>query len=372
MLETLIQSFLDHLNSQHPRIKFTMEKEKDGQLPFLDSMLCIEEDRSISTKIYRKKTHTDQYLHFESNHHVRQKVGIVSTLKKRIENITKEEDKDQEEKHIERAFKACGYPDWAVKKKKKKAQQSKEEDDTLARVSLPYTKGLSERISREMRKHRIETIHKPTATLKNILCSKAKDRLNPMDKPGAIYHINCKAHGVDYVGETGRAVKERMYEHRVMSHKDSNRSHSLTMPEEKEREQPQGVRRSARSTKRIDYKVLNSGSNQLLSTGDTVVSEHMALNDHQEGDIEIKILDFERNWSKRTTKETIAINRLKPTLNGNEGHHLSAIYDVIPSKFDRGLVSPRPLSNENKAGIHNKTTSSQLLTKVQEPGQKHV
>ena len=83
MLKTLIQSFLDHLNNQHLRIKFTMEKEKDGQLPFLDSLLCVEEDRSISTKIYQKKTHTDQYLHFESNHHVRQKVGIVSEEKNR-------------------------------------------------------------------------------------------------------------------------------------------------------------------------------------------------------------------------------------------------------------------------------------------------
>ena len=139
-----------------------------------------------------------------------------------------------------------------------------------------------------------------------------------------------------------------------------------------EKEQPQGVRRSARTTKRIDYKVLNSGSNQLLSTGDTVVSEHMALNDHQEGDIRISILDFEQNWFKRTTKETIAINRIKPTLNGSEGHHLSAIYDVIPSKFNRGLVLPRPLSKENKAGIHNNTNSTNLLMMVEEPRQKHV
>lgn len=209
-----------------------------------------------------------------------------------------------------------------------------------------------------MKKHRIDTIHKPTATIKNILCSKAKDKLNPMDKPGAVYHISCKAHGVDYVGETGRAVKERMYEHRVISHKDAKRSHSLIEKEEEIEEQHLGARRSSRNTKRIDYKAMDSGSNQLLTTGSTVVSEHMALNDHKEGDIEIKLLDFESNWLKRTTKETIAINRIQPTLNGNEGNYLSAIFNPVPSKYNRGLVSPRPddVITTNRTGVHDDAT----------------
>ena len=95
---------------------------------------------------------------------------------------------------------------------------------------MPYTKGLSERISRKMKKHNIDVVHKPTATLKNILCSKAKDRLDPMDKPGAIYHIKCSAHNVEYVGETGKQTKQRMYQHRVIPHKDFKRSHSLIEP----------------------------------------------------------------------------------------------------------------------------------------------
>ena len=78
-----------------------------------------------------------------------------------------------------------------------------------------------------MERHKIDTIHKPTATIKNMLCSKAKDRLDPMDKPGAEYHIKCKSHGVDYIGETGRAAKVRMYDHRVITHDNARRSHSL-------------------------------------------------------------------------------------------------------------------------------------------------
>ena len=107
------------------------------------------EDGTLSTKIYRKKTHTDQYLHFNSNHHARQKIGIVSTLKKRMELITKEADKKDEEQHIERAFRNCGYPEWVVKRKQRKKPNDSVKDDNqpIARATIPYTKGLSEKIN---------------------------------------------------------------------------------------------------------------------------------------------------------------------------------------------------------------------------------
>ena len=49
---------------------------------------------------------------------------------------------------------------------------------------------------------------------------------------------------------------------------------------------------------------------------------------------------FESNWYKRTTKEAIAIKRIKPTLNEDEGRYISPIFDPVPSKFTRSrLVS---------------------------------
>ena len=51
-----------------------------------------------------------------------------------------------------------------------------------------------------------DAVHKPTATIKNILCSKAKDRLDLMDKSGAVYHIKCEKHHADYENkDTGMA-----------------------------------------------------------------------------------------------------------------------------------------------------------------------
>ena len=342
MKRDYIQAFLDHLNNQHQRIKFTIEYEENNQMPFLDTLICVEEDRTITTKVYRKQTHTNQYLHFKSNHHTRQKIGIVSTLKKRLDLVTKEEDKKEEERIIENAFSACGYPEWVTKRKNKgNTNKSKEKDQFAGRISMPYTKGLSERISRKMKKHNIDVVHKPTATLKNILCSKAKDRLDPMDKPGAIYHIKCSAHNVEYVGETGKQTKQRMYQHRVIPHKDFKRSHSLIEPPKENQNDIVGTRKSSRNVQRKDYKAMNSGSDIMITVGDTVVSEHLALQDHQDGDVTFKLLDFERNWSKRKWKEKIAINKLGPSLNGNEGHYISPIFDPVPSKYCAD-IGPRP------------------------------
>ena len=51
-----LHSFLEHLNSMRPSIKFTMEVEEDRKLPFLDVMVTRNEDRLV-TSVNRKKTH---------------------------------------------------------------------------------------------------------------------------------------------------------------------------------------------------------------------------------------------------------------------------------------------------------------------------
>ena len=62
-----VQTLLDHVNSIRPSIQFTMEKEQDNKLPFLDILLTHTE-QGFRSSVYRKPTFTWQYLNFNSHH----------------------------------------------------------------------------------------------------------------------------------------------------------------------------------------------------------------------------------------------------------------------------------------------------------------
>ena len=55
------------MNWMTNKIKFTYEGEQGGQLPFLDLLLNRTENSGLKLHIYRKSTHTDQYLNFSSH-----------------------------------------------------------------------------------------------------------------------------------------------------------------------------------------------------------------------------------------------------------------------------------------------------------------
>ena len=65
--------------------------------------------------MYRKRTHTDQYLDFNSQHPLDQKLGVVRTLMNRKDNIvTEQKDREEEDQRIRKALAECNYPKWVM------------------------------------------------------------------------------------------------------------------------------------------------------------------------------------------------------------------------------------------------------------------
>ena len=73
------EEFFQHLNGIEEKIQFTAENTKaDGSLPFLDTLVTVKEDGSLSTSIYRKPTHTNQYLQWDSHHSIANKYSVIN------------------------------------------------------------------------------------------------------------------------------------------------------------------------------------------------------------------------------------------------------------------------------------------------------
>ena len=96
-----VDSFLQHLNNQQPSIRFTMQTENDYKLAFRDTAVSREPDGRLTTSVYRKPTHTDQYLAYDSHHPQSVKRGIVKCLYERANGlITKHSVISKEKKHL--------------------------------------------------------------------------------------------------------------------------------------------------------------------------------------------------------------------------------------------------------------------------------
>ena len=74
-----LELFVWHLNGIEHRVQFTLEVEKEGFLPFLDVGIS-KLDGKLVTKIYRKPTHTQQYINWNSNHTKNMLLGVLKGL----------------------------------------------------------------------------------------------------------------------------------------------------------------------------------------------------------------------------------------------------------------------------------------------------
>ena len=136
-------------------IKFTQELCKDNTLAFLDCLITVNSDGSLSSQVYvyRKPTHTDHYLQFGSHHPPGSssytQVGVVRTLHYRADTIISGTEEIAKEKdHIKSSLKNCGYPDWAFLKATKKKGQAQHQPNSQSgrsvktRVTIPFVSGI--------------------------------------------------------------------------------------------------------------------------------------------------------------------------------------------------------------------------------------
>ena len=217
----LLQPFYDHLNSIHPNIQYTVEEEIEKKLAFLDTLLKRKDDGTLSVLVYRKTTHTDQYLNYNSNHPSQNKDAVISALFRRAKDIVSDEqDLKWENERIIEVLMENDYSKESIMRVKKRVERSNRSQvsenaaDTEPRkfISLPYIPGTSETLKRVFSSHKINCAFYSKETLRKQL-SKPKDKVPINDRNNIIYKIPCNDCNASYIGETKRPFGVRKKEH---------------------------------------------------------------------------------------------------------------------------------------------------------------
>ena len=151
-------------------------------------------DGSLSTKVYRKRTHTDKYLDFASHHPLRQKCALARTFLLRAHRLCRSSsDLSAEEQHVTTALERNGYPRPIIQRSRPRLPSCHppvdcSTTDPAATVVIPYIISLSEAVRRILSPLNIRTCFRPNVSLRDIL-TRTKDAVDPEKKAGVIYKI---------------------------------------------------------------------------------------------------------------------------------------------------------------------------------------
>jgi len=145
MKRSKLSEFLTHLNTIASSIQFTMEKEKEACLPFLDLLIKRSSSGHLLSAVYRKPTQSDRHLNFRSEHPILHKQSVDNTLLERAKKLSSTaQDRNSELKYVKRTLLLNGYPKWMIKDKKKK--QYNRPPEFRSKVVLPYSADLGETV----------------------------------------------------------------------------------------------------------------------------------------------------------------------------------------------------------------------------------
>jgi hypothetical protein len=108
-------------------------------------MLVMKTGPNLTTKVYRKPTHTDRYLHFKSSHPCHVKRGAVHRLFSRVKSICQDQKNFKKIMNIRHDLMPNEYPQEFVNSIMKPMRSNGRSSDIIYRgtVVIPHVKSIS-------------------------------------------------------------------------------------------------------------------------------------------------------------------------------------------------------------------------------------
>lgn len=230
-----IEYILNKFNSYHPKLQFTIEKEEQNKINFLDLTL-IRKNNKIFTKLYQKATSSGRYLNYNSNQSVSIKKSVVVSLMDRAIKLTSAEYRPEIIKQIKEILIDNDYPvnfiNSIFKYRLNKfynnnnniKNQSINTQNPIKYIAIPYVQHLSEKINKILRPWNFKIAHKNNNNLK-FLFTKLKSQ-DPFDKQThVVYKIPCTECNGVYIGQTMQHLSDRLNGHKYAKNVTALKKH---------------------------------------------------------------------------------------------------------------------------------------------------
>ena len=226
----MIEATLAAINSLHPALKFTMEVEEDGELPFLD-MKLINSNGQLSSTWYSKPTDTGLIMNYHSMAPKRYKRSVVSGFVYRIFracscwanfHISLERAKKMLERNqyppafynpiidetISNIVNKSTKPNVGVTD-----DRPEEESVPKALVFVQYRGKVTEDFARAL--HRAEAPCNVVFTMRKLrtILPSLKPAVDKELRGSVVYQLKCSRCNACYVGQTDRHFCTRLKEH---------------------------------------------------------------------------------------------------------------------------------------------------------------
>lgn len=309
-----IDDTLSAFNNVNPNLQFTIERETNNQLPFLDLLIIKEDNNRLITDLYSKPTNTDRLLNYNSIHALSQKINIVKQFHNKIYKLSHPKFHTKNLTILKEKLIKNNYPKKLVNSLlNQKAKVSTTTNNTnvspthntqlmppsipnpqMKFFKMPNIPMLTNKLKTLLTTANSKVALYNTKTIGNTLFTKLKDKIPITKKTNVVYEIKCNnCPNNVYIGQTSQNLEKRIYQHKY------------------------------------DCNITN-----LEKTNQTALSMHHFRENHNFNFNSVRILDSEPIKEKREFIESTYILKNKNSINlKTDCDNLSRVYHNVITNF---------------------------------------
>lgn len=220
----MVDFTLRHFNGYNEHIQFTIETETNNSVPFLDTKLIRNDNNIIILDWYQKPMCSNRYIHFESNHPMKQKINLVIALRNRIKRISHHTLLEKNLNLLKNILKQNSYPinminrllyntSFSVEDRQERSTNHETLQNNFNYYSMPIIGNLTSELISILKKDDLKIAQKNIFTIRSLFSS-AKDPTPKDKKVDVVYMVPCSSCELVYVGQTSQQLKKRLSQHK--------------------------------------------------------------------------------------------------------------------------------------------------------------